>query len=184
MEEEEGRLGETLVSGPAREEGVGVGEEAETVAAPKPQLLGGRVREAQVETDAPQSPLSRALSGKVTVWGHWPGSRWAGAPCQGQNTRTHPGAGWGVYRGTARTPRASPARPVGSGACVASLRSALPAPTQCRAPASPSRPQGSGFLLWSKVGWVGGWSAQRPEPRGSSGAKAAWAPHHRPALPG
>lgn len=47
------------------------------MAAPKTQLLGGRVREAQVETDAPQSPLSRALGGKGAVCGHRLGSRWA-----------------------------------------------------------------------------------------------------------
>lgn len=53
------------------------------MAAPKTQLLGGRVREAQVETDAPQSPLSRALSGKGAVWGHRLGSRWAGGSLPG-----------------------------------------------------------------------------------------------------
>lgn len=55
-------------------------------------------------------------------------------------------------RGTARTPRPSPARPAGSGARLASPHSTLHAPNQSPAPAASSRLLASGFLSGSLRG--------------------------------
>lgn len=126
----EAGLGDNWSLGRRGREGSGGGEEAETVAAPKPQLLGGRVWEAQVETDAPPvSPKWRAQREGGSVgplarfsvgWGSLPGAKYSHPPRGGGGGGAHPS------RNSQNPARISGApRRIGRLRCVPSLRPPL-----------------------------------------------------------
>lgn len=165
MEEEEARLGDTGSLGRRGREGSGGGEEAETVAAPKPQLLGGRVWEAQVETDAPPvSPKWRAQREGGSVgplarfsvgWGSLPGAKYSHPPRDGEEA-PEPRA----HLRRARQGRALALRP---------FAPPSPPPLSPGLPPPPRGPRGAGFFSGAR--WAGAGAGGGREPRGASGAQ-------------